>query len=244
MSEIDNDLNEMTSKWKREMILSEIRQWSSAEQGVLIADALKMVSINLVKFISIICDDLISKSSNTSEGDPSYINFMEDQANDISYFRVLDEKSTEKKLKHLNMYLPLLRMLSNNRSQNETLKDSYNNLIQNVLEECVFEKKFFTECRDVLLFACMHPIFDNIQKLSFQKWFELIDKSSTDSDQLPTSNLSNHDVNEQHEGKSRKLNVEISSSINAFEKTKTIVTMRKKFISGKSQFIAHRIDRL
>jgi len=58
------------------------------------------------------------------------------------------------------------------------LKDAYNELIQNVLEECLMETKYLEQCNTILVYAKIHPIFDNIQKLSFQKWKELFQEVS------------------------------------------------------------------
>ena len=77
------------------------------------------------------------------------------------------------------------------RTLNEKLKDSYNGQVQFVLEECLFDQKFLHECREILLFAMAHPIFDSIQKLSFKKWWEKIDEISDESDQSDQSSSGN-----------------------------------------------------
>ncbi len=90
-----------------------------------------------------------------------------------AYFHVLNGKSIDTKLKFLTLYLPLLKIVPQNRTLNEKLKDAYNELIQNVLEECLMETKYLEQCNTILVYAKIHPIFDTIQKLSFQKWTEL-----------------------------------------------------------------------
>ena len=102
---------------------------------------------------------------------------------------MLNEKSTDKKLKFLISYIPLLKLTNNNRVLNERLRDSYNELIQSVLEECFEEKKHLQECQDLLLLATLHPIFDSLQKLSYEKWVEMIQQTSS-SQSLSSQNSS------------------------------------------------------
>jgi hypothetical protein len=97
-----------------------------------------------------------------------------------AFFQVLNDKSTETKLKTLNLSLPLLHITPNDRQLKDQLKETYNELIQNILQECTFEAKHFDECRQVLTFALAHPLFDNVQKQSYQKWTDLIDKAETE----------------------------------------------------------------
>lgn len=77
----DNEL-EMTNKEKREMVLGEFRQWNGSEQAIFLADALKITSFSLAKFIATVCAELISQHKKLN-GESHFSCIMEDQANDI-----------------------------------------------------------------------------------------------------------------------------------------------------------------
>lgn len=177
-------------------LLGEMKMLNSAEQCFFLNEALKSLSLSFIKLMSTICNDLTYKGLSSANNE-QFSSLMEDQANDLSklkpstqfvysfktfkfyskaFFRVLNEKSTDKKLKFLISYIPLLKLAHSNRVLNERLRDSYNELIQSVLEECLQEKRYLQECQDLLLLATLHPIFDSLQKLSYEKWAEMIQK--------------------------------------------------------------------
>lgn len=137
---------------------------------------------------------------------------------------MLNDKSTETKLKFLNSYLPLLQLAPNNDRQQlkEQLRDTYNEQIQSILQECTFEAKFLAECRQVLTFAFAHPIFDNTHKESYQKWIDLIDKAEGEQEEAGAENAvpSNPEPTTELEAKSKSslvpsISINVTTSISA-----------------------------
>ncbi len=73
----------MTNKFKRELVLDELKQWSASEQCIFLSECLNIISFSLVKFMSTVCNDLSSKNSNGVDSNSQFSSIMEDQANDI-----------------------------------------------------------------------------------------------------------------------------------------------------------------
>ena len=85
---------------ERDTFKSKIEKWNKVEQLTFIIDISKLLSTNLIKFLTIICSDLVEIKSPSSSYDESclnsneveknqYANILEEQANDISMRLIL-----------------------------------------------------------------------------------------------------------------------------------------------------------
>ena len=53
----------VNGKDKRAQLLANFERWNSAEQMVFLVDCMQFLSLNLIKFITAICNDLIEKQA-------------------------------------------------------------------------------------------------------------------------------------------------------------------------------------
>jgi len=53
----------VNGKDKRAQLLADFERWNSAEQMVFLVDCMQFFSLNLIKFITAICNDLIEKQA-------------------------------------------------------------------------------------------------------------------------------------------------------------------------------------
>ena len=91
---------QIISRKKREFIINEIQKLSSIEQTALIIDSLKLLSFNLVKFVTCCCNEILEQQKNggsanlltnsvsnkVSGENYEFFNILEEQANDSSNF--------------------------------------------------------------------------------------------------------------------------------------------------------------
>jgi len=64
----------VNGKDKRTQLLADFQQWNSAEQMVFLVDCMKFLSLNLIKFISAICNDLIEKQAYVNKPNSRLLN--------------------------------------------------------------------------------------------------------------------------------------------------------------------------
>ncbi len=170
-----------------------------------------------------------------------------------AYFQILNDKPVQTKLKILLHYIPLLK-INPSSCLNTQLRDAYNDQIQRIFEKCFDEKIHTSECYQLTLLASLHPIFDNIQQLSFQKWTELFDEQHMHNLNEPKKqrpNCLNHLSNEKssvhsHSQSELDSSVQTSSSQNSSSQLNMVNTettkrplMRRNFPLEKTMSLPH-----
>ncbi|CAF0851900.1 unnamed protein product [Brachionus calyciflorus] len=151
----------------KENLLAEIKKWNQIDQATFLIQNFPNLSLSMLKYVTSILTELEKSNLNDQA------NILEEQANSLSYFQLLKEQPLEKKVKTVILYLPLV---DHKNILKDQLRNSYFNLIIDLLETSNKLNSHLTECRQVVQIAIYHPLFENVQKLIFKKWSALLEK--------------------------------------------------------------------